>query len=287
MSTVTANTQPKTQRLPILLSVLLGHITLLGFFLTVSQSSSSTQHRPAVPLPMVMVQILPKPLPMGSSQQEAALPTDSHSNASLPIKQAISQASVKSNNSSKKPLTTSSKVKQPTPSPRLQSPSAKPVALPQEARQNDDSQHAITTPVPSTTSATTTESQSNSSVSKQKEGTDGSPGKAIGLPGSNSNASGGTGTSSSPRFGAAYLNNPAPVYPPIAKRLGEQGRVLLRVLVSPDGMAKEVSLHSSSGSESLDEAAIRAVRRWRFVPAKQGNNAVTAWVQVPIVFKLD
>ena len=287
MSATIVNTESQKRQLSIILSVLLLHVALLGSFLTVSQSSSPPQLRPAVPLPMVIVQILPKPLPMGSSQQEAALPATRDSSAPFSTGQATSVAPVKLSNSSGNPLTSSPEVSQPTPSPGLQRQPAKPVALPQEPQQNAESQHAITIPVSSTASGTTNESQSNSAVPKEGEGASVLPGKSMGTLAPNSNASCETGTSSSPRFGAAYLNNPAPVYPPIAKRLGEQGRVLLRVLVSPEGMAKEVRLHTSSGSDSLDKAAIRAVRRWRFVPAKQGNNAVTAWVQVPIVFTLD
>lgn len=90
-----------------------------------------------------------------------------------------------------------------------------------------------------------------------------------------------------PRFDAAYLNNPAPVYPPMARRMGQEGRVLLRVHVTAEGTAGDVRLHTSSGSSLLDEAAIAAVRKWRFVPARQGADAVAAWVQVPVSFKLN
>ena len=89
-----------------------------------------------------------------------------------------------------------------------------------------------------------------------------------------------------PRFNAAYLNNPPPNYPVMARRLGEEGRVMLRVFVTPEGTAGEVRIQSSSGSPLFDEAAMEAVRQWRFVPARQGENAVAAWVQVPIVFRL-
>ena len=71
-----------------------------------------------------------------------------------------------------------------------------------------------------------------------------------------------------PSFNAEYLDNPAPIYPPAARRLREQGRVLLLVEVAPDGLPRQVNLASSSGSPRLDEAALDAVRRWRFVPAK-------------------
>lgn len=91
----------------------------------------------------------------------------------------------------------------------------------------------------------------------------------------------------SPRFDAAYLANPAPAYPPLARRAGEQGRVLLRVLVTADGLAGQVEVRVGSGSERLDEAARDAVRRWRFIPARRGSDPVAAWVVVPIDFRLD
>lgn len=90
-----------------------------------------------------------------------------------------------------------------------------------------------------------------------------------------------------PRFDAAYLSNPRPAYPLIARRNGEEGKVLLRVLVSTEGRAQEVQVQTGSGSHALDRAAREAVQNWRFVPAKQGSQAVAAWVLVPIVFKLD
>jgi len=85
---------------------------------------------------------------------------------------------------------------------------------------------------------------------------------------------------------AAYLSNPAPVYPEEARRLHLQGRVMLRVLVSAEGLARQVTVDQSSGAPSLDEAASAAVRDWRFVPGSKGGQAVEAWVLVPIVFKL-
>lgn len=89
------------------------------------------------------------------------------------------------------------------------------------------------------------------------------------------------------RFDAAYLNNPRPPYPPLARRMGEEGKAVLRVLVSPDGLAERVELAETAGSPRLDEAAVEAVRRWRFVPAREGDRAVAAWVRVPISFKLE
>jgi protein TonB len=89
-----------------------------------------------------------------------------------------------------------------------------------------------------------------------------------------------------PRFDAAYLDNPSPPYPTMSRRMGEQGKVLLRVLVNADGSAAQVELKNSSGSSRLDQSALDTVKRWRFVPAKLGTQAVTAWVLVPISFTL-
>lgn len=90
-----------------------------------------------------------------------------------------------------------------------------------------------------------------------------------------------------PNFNVAYLDNPPPVYPAISRRMGEGGTVLLRVYVSGGGHAEKVEIKASSGSQRLDGAAMEAVRQWQFVPAKQGDQAVSAWVLVPISFNLE
>jgi len=89
-----------------------------------------------------------------------------------------------------------------------------------------------------------------------------------------------------PNFNADYLQNPAPTYPAMARRMGQQGKVVLRVFVNPGGAAAQVEVRASSGSNLLDNAALEAVRRWRFVPARQGNQPVAAWVLIPITFTL-
>ena len=89
------------------------------------------------------------------------------------------------------------------------------------------------------------------------------------------------------RFDAAYLNNPEPPYPPASRRLGEEGKVILRVRVSPEGNPEEVEVKTSTGSPRLDDSARRTVRRWQFIPARRGDNAVESWVLVPILFKLE
>ena len=89
-----------------------------------------------------------------------------------------------------------------------------------------------------------------------------------------------------PNFSASYLDNPAPAYPPLSRRVGEQGKVMLRVLVNAKGTADSVELRSSSGSSRLDDAALESVKHWRFVPARQGDQPVAAWVLIPITFSL-
>ena len=94
-------------------------------------------------------------------------------------------------------------------------------------------------------------------------------------------------TISRARFDADYLHNPAPPYPPLSRRMGEEGKVILRVSVNPQGGADQVEIRSSSGSQRLDESAVNTVKHWKFIPAKRGDSAVQSWVLVPIVFKLE
>lgn len=89
-----------------------------------------------------------------------------------------------------------------------------------------------------------------------------------------------------PQFDADYLNNPAPSYPSLSRRAGEQGRVILRVHVDIAGNADAVEIKDSCGFPRLDQAAMEAVRKWKFLAAKQGDDAIAAWVLVPITFSL-
>jgi periplasmic protein TonB len=89
-----------------------------------------------------------------------------------------------------------------------------------------------------------------------------------------------------PNYLADYLDNPPPAYPPVSRRMSEQGKVMLRVLVNVAGTPDRVEIKASSGSSRLDDAALEAVRHWRFVPARQGDQAIAEWVLVPITFSL-
>ena len=89
-----------------------------------------------------------------------------------------------------------------------------------------------------------------------------------------------------PRFDADYLDNPKPRYPALSRKLGEQGRVMLHVRVGADGLPLEVRVDAGSGFPRLDNAALEAVRRWKFSPARLGEQAVAGSVRVPIDFTL-
>lgn len=77
-----------------------------------------------------------------------------------------------------------------------------------------------------------------------------------------------------------------PVYPSAARRDGEEGTVRLKVLVDERGRPTDVQVARSSGFPRLDDAAVDAVRRWRFQAATDGTRAISAVTQVAISFKL-
>lgn len=116
------------------------------------------------------------------------------------------------------------------------------------------------------------------------EGTGGRGDSAIG-PGSG--GSGGEGSGSGLVFAQAnYSYSPKPNYPERARAEGWEGTVLIRVLVDPQGKSKWVEVSRSSGFAVLDGAAVEAVKRWRFQPARYGDRRVESWVKVPIIFQL-
>jgi len=90
-----------------------------------------------------------------------------------------------------------------------------------------------------------------------------------------------------PSSDADYLQNPKPAYPAMSKRLGEQGKVVVRVLIGIDGTAQQTEIRQSSGFERLDQAALATTQRWRYVPGKRGGVAEAMWFNVPINFVLE
>ncbi|GAB6081367.1 hypothetical protein JCM30471_02810 [Desulfuromonas carbonis] len=82
-------------------------------------------------------------------------------------------------------------------------------------------------------------------------------------------------------------SNPPPAYPRQAREQGWAGSVWLQIRIGSSGGVETVHLEQSSGYPLLDEAAIEAVRNWKFEPARQAGQAIATTVRVPIRFRLD
>lgn len=77
-----------------------------------------------------------------------------------------------------------------------------------------------------------------------------------------------------------------PHYPESARRRGIEGTTLLKVHVSERGRVKDILIERSAGYQELDLAALKAVKKWQFEPAKQGSRPVAVWVMLPVRFDL-
>ena len=86
---------------------------------------------------------------------------------------------------------------------------------------------------------------------------------------------------------ADYLNNPKPEYPALSRRMGEEGKVVLSVLINEQGRAEQVRIKRSSGFPRLDDAAQRAVKTWTYRAGTRNGQAEAMWFDVPVLFKLD
>jgi len=84
-----------------------------------------------------------------------------------------------------------------------------------------------------------------------------------------------------------YQMNRPPLYPLLARKRGQQGTVMLQVLVNNQGRVHDLEIELSSGFSLLDRAAVTAVRKWVFEPGQRGEDKVQMWVRVPVTFRLD
>jgi protein TonB len=82
----------------------------------------------------------------------------------------------------------------------------------------------------------------------------------------------------------AYVEAPQPRYPPESRRSGEEGLVVLRVLINELGRAARIDIERSSGHQRLDEAARAAVQRALFRPYVENGVARMALATIPIEF---
>lgn len=90
-----------------------------------------------------------------------------------------------------------------------------------------------------------------------------------------------------PSSDADYLNNPKPPYPPLSRRLAEQGKVVVRTFIGADGIPQKAEIKQSSGFDRLDQAALNTAMRWRYVPGKRGGIAEAMWFNIPLNFVLE
>ena len=90
-----------------------------------------------------------------------------------------------------------------------------------------------------------------------------------------------------PSSDASYLQNPKPPYPALSRRLNEQGKTTVRVLIGIDGLPQRAEIAKSSGFDRLDQAAITTIMGWRYVPGKRGGVAEAMWFNVPINWVLE
>ncbi len=215
---------------------------------------------PVIVPPMVDVELITEPK-VASASPSAAPPAPAPRPATPPAKKA--EAPPKPKPKPKPPVKPAEKTV-----PPKESEPVKPVERAEPVRA------APAPPAPSASSAPS----SSSSSAAASHGTGAGTGKGSGS---------GTSDKLTPAHDAAYLHNPKPKYPAVAVARNWEGLVRLRVYVLPNGTAGQVLLHQSSGHDALDEAALDVVQRWRFVPAKRGEQAIASWVVVPLVFKLN
>ncbi|MES2019027.1 MAG: TonB family protein [Pseudomonadota bacterium] len=95
-----------------------------------------------------------------------------------------------------------------------------------------------------------------------------------------------SGTPKTITAGMEYILPLQTVYPPLSKRMGEQGKVMLRILVDENGKPGQVQVQSSSGFSRLDEAGRQAGLRVQFKPHMEDGRAVPVYVIIPVNFQL-
>ncbi len=157
----------------------------------------------------------------------------------------------------------------PNPEPKSKSaPNPQPIAKPRSSPQA----------LPKTTTASTNRQRASARTPSQ------GPGRSDVKPGVGTSGNRGHGAD---RAAAPMSGNPRPSYPRLARRRGHQGRVIIRALVSSSGHVTQATVKQSSGYDSLDKAALKSVKRWRFRPAQRRGEPVSATLDVPIVFQLE
>jgi protein TonB len=119
-------------------------------------------------------------------------------------------------------------------------------------------------------------------TSAREDMASGTAGEGYGAIGTAPNSGGRMASGAIPQYG----RNPLPLYPSLARKMGHEGVVLLAAEILSDGHVGQLVVKKSSGFPTLDQSALDAVKRWKFIPAKWLGKAVSAWVDVPVKFRL-
>jgi len=82
------------------------------------------------------------------------------------------------------------------------------------------------------------------------------------------------------------LSSIRPVYPEIAQEAGIEGTVVVQVFVDKKGRVQDTQVLKGIPNTGLDEAAVTAIKKTRFRPAKQRERAVGVWISIPVNFRL-
>jgi len=81
-------------------------------------------------------------------------------------------------------------------------------------------------------------------------------------------------------------SNKLPPYPRLARQLNQEGQVILSVEIDAKGLARDIKIVKSSGYKLLDDAAVKTVKGWIFIPATKNGQPVSSQVEIPVRFKL-
>ncbi len=134
-------------------------------------------------------------------------------------------------------------------------------------------------------STSNNEPASNSSVVNSAEGSgNGDDGKGSAGGTSSEGNSGKKRNITAPRISSKV----EPTYPEGARKAGLEGTAVVRIQILVNGLPGDVTIHTTSGNNMLDDAAVAAVQKWRFIPAKNqdGGASVICYTTMPIAFRL-
>lgn len=193
----------------------------------------------------------------------------------------------------------------PVPAPAPTPPAAPPVAQPRKAApaptppqpaptQPQPVARPATTPAPAALPAATQAEPSpnapTATLAQPSPATPASPAGAAGIPQATPASTAPAPAPAKvelPNASASYLNNPKPPYPALSKRLGEEGKVVVRAWIDTNGRATKAEIKTSSGYDRLDQTALQTVLNWRYIPGQRAGVPEAMWFNIPLNFVLE